>query len=193
MTSPTTDRRYGVSPNLGTKAPVRVAAVAAVTLNGEQTIDGVAVVTGDRVLVTGQADSTANGIYDVDTGDWTRSIDFNGNRDIVNGTLVKVNEGTYASQFWVTSCIDPVTIGTTSIAFAYTGIINGILPTYIAATAGQTAVTVPTYAMGGYMQVTLNGIVQRAGASYDYVETSTTIITFNSAMVVGDVVSVRVI
>ena len=37
------------------KAPVRVATTASITLSGTQTIDGVAVVAGDRVLVKNQA------------------------------------------------------------------------------------------------------------------------------------------
>jgi hypothetical protein len=52
-------------------------------------------------------------------------------------------------------------------------------------------VTVPSYAAGGYILVTLNGLLQRLGASYDYVETNSTTITFTSGLTVGDVVSVR--
>lgn len=193
MTSPSTDRRYGVSPGTAIKAPCVAATTAAITLSGEQTIDGVAVVTDDRVLVKNQTTSSENGIYVCDTGTWTRDIDANGNRDIVNGTLVKVNGGsTNASGLWVTSTTDPCTIGSTAITYANSGVISG-LSTYAVATAGQTAVTVPLYATGGYLQVTVNGLVQRLGASYDYVETNTVTITFNSGLTVGDVIGVRML
>ena len=193
MTSPSTDRRYGLNSSNAIKSPVRCATTAAITLNGLQTIDGVTVVAGDRVLVKNQASSIANGIYVADTGDWERDVDFNGNRDAVNGCLIKVNEGaTNAAGLWVMTAVNPVIIGTTAMTFANSGVISG-LPTYSVATAGQTAVTVPTYALGGYLEVTLNGLVQRAGASYDYVETNTTTITFNSALVGGDVVGVRML
>ena len=51
MTSTSTDRIDGLSAALAIKAPVRVATTANITLSGEQTIDGVAVVEHDRVLV----------------------------------------------------------------------------------------------------------------------------------------------
>ena len=57
MVSPSTDRRYGVSGNLAMKAPCRVATTANITLNGLQTIDGVTVAAGDRVLVKDQSSS----------------------------------------------------------------------------------------------------------------------------------------
>jgi phage-related tail fiber protein len=193
MTSPSTDRRYGLNAGIAIKAPCVAATTAAITLNGEQTIDGVSVVTGDRVLVKNQSSSADNGIYVCDSGDWTRDIDANGNRDIVNGTLVKVNGGsTNAAGLWVTSTTDPCTIGTTAITYANSGVISG-LSTYSVATASQTAFTVPVYAAGGYLQVTRNGLVQRLGASYDYVETNTTTITFNAGLTVGDVVGVRML
>lgn len=60
---------------LQVKDPVAAATTANVTLSGEQTIDTVALVTGDRVLVWKQTDSTENGIYSVSTGTWTRVTD----------------------------------------------------------------------------------------------------------------------
>lgn len=119
MTSTVTDRIDGVSTSTAIKAPVRVATTAAITLSGEQTIDGVACVTGDRVLVKNQATASANGIYDVDTGTWTRATDFDGNRDVLQGTIVMVQNGTTNSNtYWRISTANPITIGTTSIAFA---------------------------------------------------------------------------
>lgn len=54
MTSIQIDRTDGLSSSVAIKGPCRVATTANVTLSGEQTIDGVAVVTDDRVLVKDQ-------------------------------------------------------------------------------------------------------------------------------------------
>ena len=59
-------RTTGLVGYSGMKVPVRAATTAAITLSGEQTIDGIACVTGDRVLVKDQASAIANGIYCVD-------------------------------------------------------------------------------------------------------------------------------
>jgi len=112
------DRTEGLVGNTAIKAPVKAGTLAAITLSGQQTIDGVAVVTGDRVLVKAQSDQTTNGIYTVDTGDWTRSDDFDGNLDVANGTLVLITEGsTLAGSMWKVSATDPVTIGSSNITF----------------------------------------------------------------------------
>lgn len=112
------DRTEGLVGNTAIKAPVRVATTAAIILTGEQTIDGVAVVTGDRVLVKNQANAIYNGIYDVDTGDWTRSQDFDGANDVTGGTLVVVFTGTTNGETcWRISTAGTIEVGTTSIAF----------------------------------------------------------------------------
>jgi len=64
MASTTTERLAGVMASLAGKAPVRVGTTANITLSAAQTIDGVAVVADDRVLVKDQTDGTENGIYD---------------------------------------------------------------------------------------------------------------------------------
>lgn len=119
MSSTTTDRRLGLSGSQAFKTPVKAASTANITLSGEQTIDGVSCVSGDRVLVKNQTTQTDNGIYDVDTGTWTRSLDCNGSYDIRNGTLVEVNQGTVSARLvYVCTASDTITIGTTNITFA---------------------------------------------------------------------------
>lgn len=108
----------GVSTSMAVKVPCRVATTGPITLSGEQTIDGVAVVTGNRVLVKDQADDTENGIYVASTTAWSRAKDFDGNRDVTEGTLVKVNNGTVGQGFWYVSTTGTITIGTSSIEFA---------------------------------------------------------------------------
>jgi hypothetical protein len=63
--------------------------------------------------------------------------------------------------------------------------------TAIVATGGQTVVTVPEYGLGGYLLVTVNGIVQELGT--DYVETNTTTITFTSGLTAGDRILTRML
>ncbi len=118
MASTTTDRLAGVTAGLASKAPVRVATTANITLSGAQTIDAVAVVADDRVLVKNQTDGIENGVYDVKTGAWVRSLDFDGSRDVVSGTFVVVTSGSVGARTaWQISTSNPITIGTTSIAF----------------------------------------------------------------------------
>jgi len=116
-----TDRRLGVVGGAAFKVPCRVATTANITLNGLQTIDGVSLAQDDRVLVKNQSTASQNGIYTVDSGDWSRAADFNGPRDVVQGTLVLVVSGTVsASTVYQLTTASPV-IGTSSLAFAVTG------------------------------------------------------------------------
>jgi hypothetical protein len=118
MTGTTLDRINGVNSGVAIKVPARVATTANITLSGLQAIDGVTVVADDRVLVKNQSTQSENGIYAASTSGWVRTLDFNGNRDIVRGTQVRVNEGTVNSETaWAVSSADPITIGTTAITF----------------------------------------------------------------------------
>jgi hypothetical protein len=118
MATPSTDRRVGVNAGLALKAPVRASTTANITLSGEQTLDGVAMLAGDRVLVKNQANSIENGIYDVSTGAWTRSLDFNGTRDVITGTRVFINEGTtLAGLIYSVATTGAIAPGTTPISF----------------------------------------------------------------------------
>jgi hypothetical protein len=89
----TTDRIDGLTVDVALKAPVKVATTAAITLFGEQTIDGVAITENDRVLVKDQTAGADNGIYVCKTTAWTRAKDWNGNRDVVQGTRVYIQQG----------------------------------------------------------------------------------------------------
>lgn len=128
MTTTSTFRRQGVNAGLGIKAPVRVATTANITLSGEQTIDGVAVVTDDRVLVKDQTTGADNGIYRADTSTWQRDVDFDGANDVKCGTLVYVHSGTTNKGFWAVTTADDITIGTTSISFARARMQQEMLP-----------------------------------------------------------------
>lgn len=141
--STVTDRIAGVSTALAVKAPVRAATTANITLSGLQTIDGVALATGDRVLVKNQTTATENGIYQANTSSWTRALDFDGNRDVAKGTQVMVTDGTTnASTYWRVSASNPITIGTTSIAFEHATVTDAATVSWIQSGTGAVIETV---------------------------------------------------
>jgi hypothetical protein len=171
---------------LDVKQSVRAATTANITLSGTQTIDGVAVIAGDRVLVKAQTSGSQNGIYVVAAGSWTRATDADADAEINAGMFAFVEEGTTnADTGWVLSTNAPTTIGTTSLAFAQfsgggslsvdatltkTG--NSIGLTSGIATAGTyTSVTVDTYGRvtagstpAVQSQITATGLLKGAGA-----------------------------
>jgi phage-related tail fiber protein len=109
------------NPDLAIKAPVRVATTGSnIALSGLQTIDGVALAAGDRVLVKDQTDATTNGLYNASTGNWTRTIDANNNSQWAQGVMVLIVQGT-ANQFthWIMTAVNPITLGTTSLTWSY--------------------------------------------------------------------------
>lgn len=120
-----TARANGVIDTLAIKAPVKVRSVSAITAVGEQTHNGVALVEGDRVLRMDETDQTLNGIWDVRQTAWVRSPDCDGVYDLVKGTVVKVTDGTlHAGEWYEVTSANPITIGTSSIAFQVTSIPN---------------------------------------------------------------------
>lgn len=103
------------------KDPVRVATTANITLSGTQTIDGVAVVAGDRVLVKDQSAGADNGIYMAAAGAWTRATDFDASSEVL-GAAVFVSEGTsQGNQQWKMTTDAPIVIGTTALVWAQVG------------------------------------------------------------------------
>lgn len=121
MSTAQTDRLTGPLSSAAIKVPCRAATTANITLSGTQTIDGVGIVSGDRVLVKNQTDTTKNGIWVASASSWARATDLNGNRDVVNGTMVAVTNGGTAngSTLWQITTPDPITIETSAIVFVH--------------------------------------------------------------------------
>lgn len=106
---------------LDAKQSVKVATTASITLSGTQTIDGVAVVAGDRVLVKNQSVNTVNGIYTVAAGAWSRSTDADVFGELVNA-FVFVEQGTsQADTSWVCTVDQGGVFGTTPITWVQFG------------------------------------------------------------------------
>lgn len=119
MGSTVTDRITGLSTSVAVKAPVQDFTTANITLEGLGVQAGgnwgATLTAGDRILVRAQSTASENGIYVVDTTEWKRAKDFDGKRDVVEGTIVPI--GPTGKQYRVTTA-NPITIGTTGIQFA---------------------------------------------------------------------------
>jgi hypothetical protein len=101
------------------KQSVRAATVADITLSGEQTIDGVAVVAGDRVLVKDQSLGEENGIYVAAAGAWARASDANVASEL-EGAAVFVEEGSTNADRQYAQTADNVVLGTTELVWVLT-------------------------------------------------------------------------
>ena len=114
----TKDYADALSQGLDVKASVRAIAITNVSLTGIQVVDGVSLVDGNRVLLTGQTDSTVNGIYIVRAGAWLRSPDATTNAAVTPGMFTFVEEGTVnADTGWVLASDGATVLGTTPLLF----------------------------------------------------------------------------
>jgi len=98
--------------------------IASLAGGAPNTLDGVALVANDRVLVKDQSTGSQNGIYYVSTlgtgadGTWTRATDADGAGELSAGTVVAVEEGTAsADTLWMLTTDGSITIGTTVLTF----------------------------------------------------------------------------
>lgn len=104
------------------KIPVKAATTANIGLFGAQTIDGVSVVAGDRILVKDQSTASENGIYVVSNSNWARATDFNEDGEVVQGSLVYVTNGTINGNIsYNVTTANPISVGSTSISFGFFG------------------------------------------------------------------------
>jgi hypothetical protein len=111
---------------LDVKQSVKVATVGAINISADleagDTIDGVTLVAGDRVLVKDQSTAAENGIYvAVASGAASRSSDANGTADtgeLKPGTFTFVEEGnTHSDKGFVVSTNGTIIVGSTNIAW----------------------------------------------------------------------------
>ena len=163
----TKDYVDNLSAGLSWKDAVRVATTANGTIgtafaNG-QTVDGVYLATGNRILIKNQSTGTENGIYVVTAGAPTRATDADAVGEL-DGAFVVSMEGTAnADKAWICSTNPPITPGTTATTWAYFG----------AGTA---------YSAGAGLTLT--------GSTFDVVADSTIVVTADQiarAAITGDV------
>ena len=150
------------------KPPVNAATTADITLSGTQTIDTVALVAGDRVLVKDQSTQAENGIYVVAAGAWSRSADADTWDELVSA-LVFVESGTQAGDAYYCPVQPGGTLGSTAVTWAnfsisgnylagtgltLTGNTFSITNTGVSANTYGSASAVPTIAVNAQGQIT---------------------------------------
>lgn len=102
---------------LNAKHSVKAASTANLTLSGTQTVDGISLIAGDRVLVKNQTTTSQNGIYVVSASAWSRSTDTQTWLELVSA-FTFVEQGTsQADTSWVCSVDQGGTLNTTAVAW----------------------------------------------------------------------------
>jgi len=104
---------------LDVKESVKAATTGNITLSGTQTVDGVALSVGDRVLVKNQSTGSENGIYVVASSGWSRAADADADSEVTAGLFTFVEEGTVNGDagFSLTTNGN-ITVGSTSLSFS---------------------------------------------------------------------------
>jgi hypothetical protein len=112
---------YAQIKGLAYSLPCKVATTGSITLSGTQTIDGVAVVAGERVLVKNQGTASSNGIYTVESGAWVRAIDMSLTDDVYEGIQIYINQGTVnGGNVFYLDTPNPIVLGSTGLSFLKT-------------------------------------------------------------------------
>jgi hypothetical protein len=115
-----------LSAGLSWKTSVRVATTVNGTIgtafaNG-QVVDGVTLVTGNRILLKNQTTASENGIYTVNASSTpTRATDSDTGTELVGAAVLATEGTTQADTAWVNSTNAPITIGSTSTVWVQFG------------------------------------------------------------------------
>ncbi|NUU37379.1 phage tail protein [Pseudomonas sp. C2B4] len=149
---------------LDSKQSVRVATTANIALAGLQTIDAVALVAGDRVLVKNQTVAKDNGIYVAAAAVWTRAPDADTNAEVTSALLTSVEQGaTLADTRWQLVTDGLIVLGTTALTFQ--DVTQGYAPINSPAFLGApTALTPPQF--DSSLRLVNTAFAKRMGVEY---------------------------
>jgi hypothetical protein len=184
------------------KASVKAASTANLTLSGTQTVDGIALVASDRILVKNQTTTSQNGVYVVQSGAWNRATDVDSWAELIAALVVAEEGAVNADKSFLCTVDQGGTIGTTAVTWVLFGSIGGLVVgnfviretpsgTVNGSNAAFALAFTPTTSTE---QVFVNGVMQLAGGGNDYTISGSTI-TFDAAAIpqTGDVVRVNYI
>jgi hypothetical protein len=127
------------------KKDVVCATTANITPSGTQTIDGIAVAVGNRVLVKNQTAAAANGVYVVSATAWPRAADMNTASAAANAAVGVRSGTTNGGSIWINNFKSTDTLGTTSMNWVQIG--AGGVTSFSAGTTGLTPNTATTGAV----------------------------------------------
>lgn len=124
---------------LSWKQAVRVATTANGTLASAfedgDTVDGVTIATGDRILIKDQSTGSENGIYTINaSGAPTRALDANTSAEVDSATVYVESGTANADTVWTLTTDNP-TLNTTSLTFAQVN--GGAVPAASTTIAGK--------------------------------------------------------
>ena len=100
------------------KQPVLCGTTTNITLSGLQTIDGVTVAAGDRVLVKSQSTTSQNGIYLASATAWSRSPDADTWNELISAICFVESGSTLAGTAWYCTAQPGGTLGTTAVTWS---------------------------------------------------------------------------
>ena len=100
------------------KQPVRCGTTANITLSGLQTIDGVTVVAGNRVLVKNQTTTSQNGIYLASATAWSRAPDADTWDELISAICFVESGSTLAGSAWYCTIQPGGTLGVTAVTWS---------------------------------------------------------------------------
>jgi len=103
---------------LSWKQPVLCATTVSISLTGLQTLDGVTVVAGDRVLVKNQGTASQNGIYLASATAWSRAPDADVWTDLISAITFVETGSTLSGTAWYCTAQPGGTIGTTAVVWS---------------------------------------------------------------------------
>lgn len=101
---------------------VIVATDSNITLSGTQTIDGVPLVAGDRVLVKNQTTASQNGIYVVAAGAWSRASDMANMDNVFHLRVLAFGGNKSKGMEYIGTGVDGGSLGSTDIYFSAAGL-----------------------------------------------------------------------
>lgn len=111
------------------KSSVMACAPGSIILSGLQTIDGVAIPAGKRVLAPFQTAAKDRGIWVTAVGAWARSTDADISDEVTPGMLVLVEQGTlYGDSAWQLITDAPISLGVTALTFEMAWGRTGVAP-----------------------------------------------------------------
>ena len=156
-----------VAVGINVKTSCAAATTANITLSGAQTIDGVSVVAGNRVLVKNQTAPADNGIYVASASAWTRATDADTWAELI-GAMVFISAGTINGlTSWISNTTTGGTIGVTAVTFVQFGASQSYTAgTGITLSGNQFSLTTPvTVSSGGTGVSSLTGVPWGNGGS----------------------------